>query len=258
MTEWTTWEPFAMPQPRRWRTPRHVVVVPDLFDVASGVADVAEVWAVMATLPQHTFQVTTWEGHDRMRSLLTSPGFGDLVRSRAAREGGTADLPWPLPNVWVGVGVRDQEQATLRVPDLLAIPAAVRFVWAQPLVGPLDLGQAAQALDWLLLGGDIGPASRPLQPAWARALRDQCTAAGVAFHFIGWGSWAPVRPPERLVGQVGHRQIMRQVGFAHAGRVLDDHTWEEMPTAGKGARGARRDSDRTTQGLLFGEEGGGR
>ena len=124
-----------------------------------------------------------------------------------------------LPNVWLGVSTEDQRRANERVPDLLATPAAIRFVSAEPLLGPLNLrririapdqhtmldaldgyaiadsiscsGQERAMLDLVIVGGESGPNARPMHPDWARSLRDQCAAAGTAFFFKQWGEWLP-------------------------------------------------------------------
>jgi protein gp37 len=134
---------------------------------------------------------------------------------------------WPavLPNVWVGVTVESQQWADIRVPELIAAPAAVRWVSAEPLLGPIDLTRlpfprwsmdrkqccgmvidalggrygvpglwqapAASALSWVVCGGESGPKARPMHPDWARSLRDQCVEAGVPYLFKQWGEWSP-------------------------------------------------------------------
>lgn len=132
---------------------------------------------------------------------------------------------WPLPNVWLGTSVEDQRRADERIPHLLATPAAVRFVSAEPLLGAIDLlpylfiythaddvvlsapGEASlpfndpaatdpstiatPRIDWVIAGGESGPGSRPMHPDWARSLRDQCNDAGVAFFFKQWGAFLP-------------------------------------------------------------------
>lgn len=174
---------------------------------------------------------------------------------------------WPLPNVWLGVSAEDQRRADERVPDLLATPAAVRFVSAEPLLGPIDFmtisrpspfgsmsalpcgeeGQGA-SLDWIIVGGESGPGARPMHPAWARSIRDQCAAAGVAFHFKQHGAWAP--SPSMVDGlgvggivlwpngdqgygdedRCGGRGVaMVRVGKKAAGRLLDGEEHNGMP-----------------------------
>lgn len=122
------------------------------------------------------------------------------------------------PNVWIGATITSQEEADRDIPKLLAVPARVRFLSMEPLLGPVDLsfieingeseiyplrgttgcvdeeGDPAPdlpALDWVIVGGESGPGARPMHPDWARFLRDQCAAAGVPFLFKQWGEWGP-------------------------------------------------------------------
>ncbi|MGY3482318.1 protein gp37 [Bradyrhizobium sp. USDA 4011] len=186
------------------------------------------VFAVMALSPQHTFQVLT-KRSARMRAYFQRPDlyrrilfFADNTlrawRPELRRIGIDDPKRSPLKNVWLGVSTERQEEANERIPDLLATPAAVRFISAEPLLGPIDLrqiiregingafvdnaldgfvsngygGSYGPKLDWVIVGGESGKESRPMHPDWARALRDQCTTTGVAFFFKQWGTWAPV------------------------------------------------------------------
>jgi protein gp37 len=130
----------------------------------------------------------------------------------------TSTVSWPLPNVWLGVSAEDQATAAARIPPLLAIPAAVRFVSAEPLLGPINLcrlrvapdhhtmvdaldgyaivdtpGREREraALHWVIVGGESGPGARPMHPDWARSLRDQCATAGVPFFVKQLSSGGP-------------------------------------------------------------------
>lgn len=186
---------------------------------------IARVFAVMASAPQHTFQVLT-KRHGRMRSLLNSAGFSQSVSDVLAFDETLhpADVfygaPWPLPNVWLGVSTEDQQWADIRVPALLDTPAAVRFISAEPLLGPIALSADAvgryysgdpredtTGLGWVIVGGESGHGARPMHPDWARSLRDQCTSAGVPFLFKQWGGRTPKAN----------------------GRDLDGRTWDEYP-----------------------------
>jgi len=186
-------------QPQRWRAPRRVFVnsMSDLFHDGVPDAFIAEVFAVMALAQQHQFQVLT-KRHGRMRSLLASDVFQEAVTAALQpRQAGFARelLVWPLPNVWVGVSVEDQHWADIRIPALLGTPAAVRWISAEPLLGPIALAAgwlsqlraARPGLDWVVVGGESGPGARPMHPQWVRALRDQCTAAGVPYLLKQWG-----------------------------------------------------------------------
>lgn len=111
------------------------------------------------------------------------------------------------PNIWLGTTVENQEQADKRIPELLKIPARVRFLSCEPLLSAVDLGFALARIHWVIAGGESGPNARPMQIKWARSLRDQCQAAGVAFHFKQWGG----------------------TNKKAAGRILDGRTWDEFP-----------------------------
>lgn len=136
---------------------------------------------------------------------------------------------WPN-NVWLGVTVENQRRAEERLPILAAIPAAVRFISAEPLLGPVELAPWLGALDWVIAGGESGAHARPTNPSWFTALNDQCSAAGVAFHFKQWGDWAPsnAKWPKARSQDVGGN-VMVRVGKKHAGRTLRGRTWDELP-----------------------------
>src|SRR6185437_4305294 len=106
---------------------------------------------------------------------------------------------WPWPNVWLGATVVNQEEANRDIPKLVAIPAVVRFLSCEPLLGPIDLSRLIRwgndylvMVRWIIAGGESGANARPAHPDWLNSLRDQCTAAGVAFHFKQWGEWVPM------------------------------------------------------------------
>jgi protein gp37 len=180
-------------QPLHWRKPRCVFVnsMSDLFH--QGVPDqyIAQIFAVMWRAEPHTFQILTKRAA-RMRALLRSERFHDRVVGEASTYTGGADpgLPWPLPNVWLGVSVEDQKWERIRGDALRETPAAVRFYSAEPLLGAITAN--LDSIDWLIVGGESGPGARPMHPDWARALRDQCVAAGVPFLFKQWGAHLPI------------------------------------------------------------------
>ena len=224
--------------PLRWKRPRRVFVnsMSDLFHGGLSNEQIAAVFGVMAASPRHTFQVLTkrarrmrewfeWaagEFTERQRGIACAPhtframldaAFELLGRPSkqaldAAWHAHDADL-WPLPNVWLGVSTENQAAADERIPELLATPAAVRWVSAEPLLGPVDLASAspnarslAQDLDWIVAGCESGPGARPADVTWFRELRDQCAAAGVAFFLKQaarrggeWTDWKDVIGP---------------------------------------------------------------
>lgn len=212
-------------QPLRWRRPRMIFVCAhgDLFHENVPDEWIDRVFAVMSLAPQHTFQVLT-KRPERARAYLTDDGgFGrwgfiehharHLAKVPAGKtlaiHGGSN-----LPNVWLGTSVENQSAADERIQHLLATPAAVRFVSAEPLLGPVDVApwlhdsdcylfggvrgrddvctcsEPREApINWVIVGGESGPGARPMRPDWARSLRDQCATAGVAFFFKQWGAW---------------------------------------------------------------------
>lgn len=243
-----TLRPERLDQPLRWRRPRRIFVnsMSDLFHDDIPDEYIARVFAVMARARQHTFQVLT-KRHGRMRSLLDADGLRLLwaTRDEDTAEALTATL-WPLPNVWLGVSVEDQRWADIRIPALLDTSAAVRWISAEPLLGPIQLrpewivpelmafgGNGAvlfPRLAWVVVGGESGSGARPMRPDWARSLRDQCHAAGTAFFFKQWGEFAPARNDEAW--QVGTEfWPVWRYGKKRAGRELDGRTWDEYPQA---------------------------
>lgn len=157
-------------------------------------------------------------------------------------------------NVWVGTSVEDQARADERIPHLLQIPARVRFLSCEPLLGPVDLenvsptepgtafrpltGPDGPSVHWVIAGGESGPGARPMHPQWVRSLRDQCQAAGVPFLFKQWGAWAPglvIRDDDKresvCLGGFPHPITMVRAGKKAAGRELDGRTWDQVPSS---------------------------
>jgi protein gp37 len=180
-----TLHPDTLQIPLSWHAPRVIFVnsMSDLFHEDVPLDYIRRVFDVMTATPQHTYQVLT------KRS------------KRLARDAGKID--WP-PNVWMGVSVENQRYA-FRTDQLRQVPAAVRFVSAEPLIGPVSFD--LEAIDWMIVGGESGPKARSMEPAWVKQIRDDCVAADVAFFFKQWGGRTPK---------------------AH-GRELDGRTWDEMP-----------------------------
>lgn len=255
-------------QPLRWERPRMIFVCAhgDLFHESVPDEWIDRVFAVMALAPQHTFQVLTKRA-DRMREYCTAmaagersvisagkglakPGVLAQRMSELAKDNPACSHTGPLPNVWLGVSVEDQARADERIPHLLATPAAVRWISAEPLLGPLDLrdflypvpaGRVRYAyhlggdypvlegvrpmLDWVVCGGESGAGARPMHPDWARSLRDQCAAADVPFFFKQWGEYHPAdqRKDSAQIEAMGDMSTALRSGAAH---VFDDQwTW---------------------------------
>ena len=211
--------PGRLEQPLHWQKPRRVFVdsMSDLFheDVPDDFID--RVFAVMAlsmTLG-HQFQILTKRA-ERMRRYVGAADVAERVACEMPTFGRPSVRPervprhlqprWPLPNVWLGVSVEDQQRADDRIPLLLATPAAVRFVSAEPLLGPLELHPAWLSSDapcavcseiecshvplhWIIVGGESGPGARPCEVGWLRSIVAQCTAAGVPCFVKQMGRW---------------------------------------------------------------------
>ena len=136
---------------------------------------------------------------------------------------------WPR-NVWAMCSVEDQKRADERIPHLLRVPAVVRGLSCEPLLGPIQLSRDTEGIwpriDWVIAGGESGGHARPMHPSWVRGIRDQCVASGVAFHFKQWGEW-------RLEHDL--HEFAKRVGKKAAGRELDGRTWDEFPVVGSSA-----------------------
>ncbi len=151
-------------------------------------------------------------------------------------------LTWPLDNVLLGISAEDQPRADEGIADLVATPAAKRFVSAEPLLGFIGLFHQLERIDWVIVGGESGPGSRPMHPHWALSLRDQCMDAGVPFFFKQWGDWelnmtghpitggsVPGSTSKHIAHTYSDGTMMNRVGKRAAGALLDGREWKEMP-----------------------------
>lgn len=172
--------------PKRWKKPRVIFVnsMSDLFQETVPLDFIRRVFETMESCPQHTFQILT-------------------KRSERVREIGGL-LPWPS-NVWMGVSVEDA-RVVGRITDLAAVPAQVRFLSCEPLIGPLD-NLPLKGIHWVIVGGESGPGARPMKPEWVELIHRQCRRNNVPFFFKQWGG---VRKHE-------------------TGRRLDGLTYDELP-----------------------------
>jgi protein gp37 len=281
-TRWGAHAARTRTSPANWRKPlawdkaakaagaRHRVFCASLADVFDNHASIlpewrADLWALIRATPNLDWMLLTKRPGNIAKMLPEDWGRG-------------------YPNVWLGCTVVNQEEADRDVPKLLAVPAAVRFLSMEPLLGPVDLESAwhgdsalqsecwgdcgwcdagyppmhnckkgrqsaaqlereRDGLDLVIVGGESGPGARPMHPDWARSLRDQCEAAGVAFHFKQWGEWSPCigRPVTHRWRRDGSfeaydggatypgEQGAARIGKKAAGRLLDGRTWDEMP-----------------------------
>lgn len=172
--------------PRRMRSPRIIFVnsMSDLFHEKVPSEFIRRVFDTMRVCPQHTFQVLT-KRSARLHEL--SP-----------------ELPWPR-HIWIGVSVED-ERVQGRIADLCTVPAQVRFLSCEPLIGPLDDLPLA-GISWVIVGGESGPGARPMKEIWVESIRQQCRSANVRFFFKQWG---------------GARKDLN-------GRELNGRTYDDMP-----------------------------
>lgn len=225
-TDWTgevRYLPERLDQPIRWKRPRRIFVnsMSDLFHPDVQVEQFFEILAVMVTQRRHTFQVLT-KRPKRMAAAMDAASRGIArveLNSRCLQaginvtRGGDGDHLGD--HIWLGTSIESNRYA-FRADHLRATPAAVRWISAEPLLGPLDRVDL-DGIAWVVVGGESGPGARAMHPDWVRDLRDRCAAAGVAFLFKQWGNWAP--------GRGG----MVRVGKKTAGRELDRRTWDEYP-----------------------------
>jgi protein gp37 len=173
--------------PVHWRKPKLIFVnsMSDLFHEDVPLEFIQRVFETMQRTPQHTYQVLT-KRSERLREIA------DL-------------LPWP-DNVWMGVSVED-ERVQHRILDLQHVPAAIRFLSLEPLIGPLD-HLPLSGIDWVIVGGESGPHARGMKPEWVRSIKRQCELSEVVFFFKQWG---------------GTRKDL-------TGRELDGRTYDALPT----------------------------
>lgn len=164
-------------------------------------------WLLLTKRPQNVLQMVPWDGH------------------------------WP-ENVWLGTTVELQARAEELLPFLERIPAKVRFISAEPLLGPLKIEKwLSTTIDWVITGGESGPKARPASPKWFNDLHSQCMKKEVAFHFKQWGDWAPGDGINILTANRAARAIaddgteMLRVGKKVAGRTLVGQEWDQFPVS---------------------------
>ena len=184
-----TLRPHRLDEPVKWRKPSFIFVnsMSDLFhrDIPSDYLTM--IWHIMCRADWHIYQILTKRPH-RMAHIVSSRG-----------------LPTP-PHIWLGVSVENQTFGDNRIPPLLSIPAQVRWLSCEPLLGPLNLTPYLPHLQWVVDGGESGPRRRPANPDWFRSIRDQCKAANIPYFHKQGNTFRP--------------------GYD---RLLDGRTWEEYP-----------------------------
>lgn len=268
-----TLHPDKLNQPLQWKKPRRVFVcsMGDLFHEDVPFDYITKVFDVMCS--------GRWPNKEAERSgdasLLEDPGHTFIVLTKRPERVnewlGWVGSYWPGDSpvntyldayghfgehIWFGVTAENQARADERIPTLLQIPAAVRFVSVEPLLGPVDLNHLQlnreveidclsgthgvirhhvginEKLNWVICGGETGPGARPMSSDWVRSLRDQCQTAGVPFFFKSWGDWAPahvLEPHTAVDFGDGARVAMKRVGKKHSGCLLDGREWNQEP-----------------------------
>ncbi|WP_432130567.1 DUF5131 family protein [Streptomyces tendae] len=191
-----TVHPDALDEPYRWKKPRKVFVnsMSDLFHARVPREFLARVFAVMAFTPQHSYQILT-KRPERAARILADSSFAKTVEKAMCDDDAYATLArgglksWPLPNVWIGTSI-ESDDYTRRADALRSTPAAVRFISAEPLLGPLP-SLDLTGIDWLIIGGESGPGARVLEPWWIDDLIYEARRAGAAPFVKQLGSvWA--------------------------------------------------------------------
>lgn len=177
-------------RPKQWIKPRKIFVnsMSDLFHDEVPIEFIQEIFRTMNETPRHTYQVLT-KRSQRLKDIA-------------------GQLPWS-ENIWIGTSV-ENESVLSRIDDLRNVPAAVRFLSCEPLLGPLS-NMNLDGIHWVIVGGESGPKSRPMEAEWVLDIRDQCIEKNIAFFFKQWG------------GVQKHRH----------GRTLDDHIYDEYPDVSK-------------------------
>jgi protein gp37 len=189
--------PERLAQPLEWKTPKLIFVnsMSDLFHDDVPFDFIRAVFETMRKAGWHTFQILT-------------------KRSRRLAELAPR-LDWP-GNVWMGVSVENQRW-TCRIDDLRTVPAAIRFLSCEPLLGPLKLD--LRDIHWVIVGGESGHRARRMNPEWVRGIRDQCLRDDVPFFFKQWGA---------------HNEAGERVGKGKSGRALDGRPWSATPAIRRG------------------------
>jgi protein gp37 len=187
----------ALEIPLRWKKPKKIFVnsMSDLFHEHVSDAFILQVWEVMRATPHHHYQILT-KRPERMAELVCSK---------------ITDI---LPNVWLGTSIENAEVVS-RADALRAIPAAIRFISFEPLIGPIGVINLC-GIHWAIVGGESGKSARPIREEWIDEIYEQCSQRGTTFFFKQWGAW----------GKDNKRRSKKANGRIYRGKV-----WDDMPTA---------------------------
>lgn len=266
--------PEALQEPLKIKKPQRIFVcsMGDLFHDDVPFEFIAQVYGIMSICKQHTFIVLTKRPQralefyqwceKRQQELYKEPADqniyleylpGDIVGPYTEKYGDEFPDEIPLDNIWLGVTAENQARVDERIPILLQIPAAVRFISVEPMLGPIDLQNVEvrknefepalqldcweteewpdyKTLNWVICGGETGPGARPMHPDWVRSLRDQCAAANVPFFFKQWGEWFPDTKRCFLAqSQIFGNTAIFKIGKKAAGHMLDGKEHREFP-----------------------------
>ena len=232
-----TFHPDKLNEPLKWKKPSRIFVcsMGDLFHEHVKTEWIDKVFLEMVSNSRHKFLVLT-KRPQRLLDYVSgeirihTTGFGGFGGPYFIKQKG----PWNgkhFDNIWLGVTCENQQRADERIPILLQIPAAVRFVSLEPMLGPIDLSrylpEPADAipfrlhddvLQWSIVGGETGPGARPMHPDWVRSVRDQCQEAGVPFFFKRHGDYNKKAQGLQYISDL-----------TNTGRLLDGRLWEEYP-----------------------------
>jgi protein gp37 len=277
--------PEQLPVPLHWKKPRRIFVdsMSDLFHESFDFEYIAQVFAVMGISPRHTYQILTkrpqaaaeffeWLGDDPGERIGVAAfnseyvAFEDVDVIVSNYINGWSKFSdddknpcngavkhWPLPNVWIGTSIANQTDADKNIPHLLRIPAAVRFLSVEPLLGPIEFSDVSRRADavgqlgrraltginWAIVGGESGPGSRPCNVEWIRSIVEQCKAADVPVFVKQLGAKPVATLAARDLGDIDHHPMMQWPadaawgeydGLAHP--ILDDSKggdWSEWP-----------------------------
>jgi len=187
----------ALTIPHRWRKPRKIFVnsMSDLFHEQVSNAFILDVWRVMRETPHHNYQILT-KRPERMAELVATK-IGEV-----------------LPNVWLGTSIEDVSVVN-RIEHLRRVPAAIRFISFEPLIGSVGAVDL-RAIDWAIIGGESGKSARPIREEWIDEIYAQCLSTDTAFFFKQWGTW----------GKDNTKRSKKANGREYRGR-----TWDEMPSS---------------------------
>ena len=241
---------WALAMEKRFRPQERVTVHPERLDIPLR-RKKPTVWAIWNDLFHE--DVPRQFQNEALGNMIDSPNHIFLILTKRPQRmlefmRWATDTDYNLKNIWLGVTVCNQEEADEKIPVLLQIPAAVRWISIEPMLGPIDLDKTCGKewcwrgdLDWVVLGGEGGPGARPLDPQWVESVRDQCVAAGVPFFFKSWGEWRGNYPGDswepdgmqsyyfpRIAGPKAWR-----CGKKSAGRLLDGREWTQLPEGEK-------------------------